>query len=47
MSRYHTLYKAGAAKFTTLQTNATYIVNTAITVRRISVLTIGAHFMAM
>jgi hypothetical protein len=47
MSRYHTLYNADAAKFTTLQTNATTSVKTSITGRRITVLTIGAHFMAM
>ena len=47
MSRYQTLYNAGAAKFTTLQTNATTSINTSTTSRRITVLTIGAHFMAM
>jgi hypothetical protein len=47
MSRYHTLYNAGTVKFTTLQTNATTSVNTSTTSRRITVLTIGAHFMAI
>lgn len=46
MSRYHTLYNAGANKFTTLQTGAASV-NTAITGRRITVLTNGTgHFMA-
>lgn len=46
MSRYHTLYNAGAAKFTTLPTGAVST-STAITGRRITVLTNGtSHFMA-
>ncbi len=46
MSRYHTLYNAGAAKFATLQTGAASV-NTAVNGRRITVLTNGtSHFMA-
>jgi hypothetical protein len=46
MSRYHTLYNAGAAKFATLQTGAASV-NTAVNSRRITVITNGtSHFMA-
>lgn len=46
MSRYHTLYNAGAAKFTTIPTGAAST-STAISGRRITVITNGtAHFMA-
>lgn len=46
MSRYHTLYSNGSSKFTTLQVGGTSV-NTAITARRITVITSGqAPFMA-
>lgn len=46
MSRYHTLYNAGAAKFTTLLTSASST-NTPVSARRITVIGNGtAHFMA-
>lgn len=46
MSRYHTLYNAGSAKFTTLLTGATSV-NTPVSARRITVVTNGtSQFMA-